>query len=85
MNKKEWEDCGYHFIRGVFMYVGKVVIITVLILVFYGVVIQKTDDTDFSRWKRSGLRIHTDAKTGQQYLSNGRGLTPRLGYQAKGG
>jgi hypothetical protein len=37
------------------------------------------DDTDASKWNRSGMRIHTDAKTGVQYLSTaGGGLTPRL-------
>ena len=36
------------------------------------------DDTDGA--ERSGLRLHTDHKTGLQYLSTGRGggLTPRL-------
>lgn len=31
------------------------------------------DDTDASRWHRSGLRVLTDAKTGIQYLSDGKG------------
>jgi len=31
------------------------------------------DDTDASRWKPSGLKPLTDAKTGVQYLSDGNG------------
>lgn len=31
------------------------------------------DDTDVSSWERSGLRVHTDALTGIQYLSDGKG------------
>jgi hypothetical protein len=38
-----------------------------------------TDDSDFDGWHRSGLKVHTDAKTGIQYLSDGHGgLVPRL-------
>ena len=38
-----------------------------------------TDDTDISGWNRSEIGLHTDAKTGLQYLTgkNG-GITPRL-------
>jgi hypothetical protein len=31
------------------------------------------DDSDKDGWQRSGLTIHTDAKTGIQYLSDGHG------------
>lgn len=31
------------------------------------------DSTDRSSWVRSGLRLHIDAKTGVQYLSDGNG------------
>jgi len=31
------------------------------------------DDTDQDGWRRSGLKVHTDAKTGIQYLSDGNG------------
>lgn len=38
-----------------------------------------TDDSDLSGWRRSGLVIHTDYKTGLQYLrAPDGGLTPRL-------
>ena len=31
------------------------------------------DDSDHDAWNRSGLTIHTDAKTGVEYLSDGQG------------
>jgi hypothetical protein len=31
------------------------------------------DDSDRSRWERSGLAVKTDHKTGVQYLSDGKG------------
>ena len=43
----------------------------------------QTDDTDKSFFKRSGLSLYTDYKTGFQYLGNGRSLTPRLDAQGK--
>jgi hypothetical protein len=36
------------------------------------------NDSDQSSWSHSGMDILTDAKTGCQYLSHDRGLTPRL-------
>lgn len=36
------------------------------------------DDTDASGWKRSGLRLYVDHKTGVQYVSNGRSLVVRV-------
>jgi len=41
------------------------------------------DDTDASGWRRSGMDILTDAKTGLQYLAHGHSLTPRLGNDRK--
>ena len=42
------------------------------------------DDTDVSATKRSGMRLHTDALTGCQYLAaNGGGITPRLDASGK--
>lgn len=48
-------------------------------------IIWKTDDTDISRFKRSGLSVYTDNKTGLQYLSHGMfgSLTPRLDESGK--
>ena len=33
--------------------------------------IYPTDNSDVSRWHRSGLRVHVDAKTGVNYVSSG--------------
>ena len=45
---------------------------------------QPTDSTDISRSQRSGLKLHTDAMTGCQYLStSGGGITPRLDSQGR--
>lgn len=39
----------------------------------------KKNTTDISRWKRSGMIVLTDHKTGLQYLKAvGGGITPRL-------
>jgi hypothetical protein len=43
-----------------------------------------TDDSDFNGWARSGLVIHTDYKTGVQYLkAPGGAITPRLDADGK--
>lgn len=64
-----------------------VVLALVTALVFGLSVISKwqpTDSTDISRTDRSGLKLHTDAMTGCQYLStSGGGITPRLDSQGK--
>lgn len=44
----------------------------------------ETDDSDLSRFKRSGLKLHTDYKTGCQYFSSSRGgVYPRLDRNGK--
>ena len=63
--------------------IGRVVLIAIVLLVafrflqgFFG---WGLDDSDIDSGNRSGLRVHTDAKTGVQYLSTGTGgVTPRL-------
>lgn len=59
-----------------------VVLALVTVMVFGLSVVSKwqpTDSTDFSTSDRSGLKLHTDAMTGCQYLStSGGGITPRL-------
>ena len=39
--------------------------------------------TDVSALRRSGMTLFVDARTGCQYLSAGRGLTPRLDETGK--
>ena len=42
------------------------------------------DDTDKHAFKRSGMYLYTDYKTGLQYLGDKRGgITPRLDLQGK--
>jgi hypothetical protein len=36
-------------------------------------ILSPTDDSDYGRFNRSDLKVHTDAKTGIQYLSDGHG------------
>lgn len=43
-----------------------------------GALLYPIDDSDKSRFDRSGFRIYTDHKTSLQYISSGGCLTPRL-------
>lgn len=54
--------------------------IILTILVGWGLnYFRDTDSTDIDAYNRSGMAIHTDAKTGIQYLStSGGGLTVRV-------
>ena len=61
----------------------------ILGIIIITIIIQKTfhndtDDSDFNADNRSGLKVHTDALTGVQYLSDERGgLTPRIDSTGK--
>lgn len=57
--------------------VGAIVLASLLVLP------GPVDDTDASALQRSGLSLYIDARTGCQYLSTGRGLTPRLNENGK--
>ena len=75
------EKIGYEFANGVACCIGKLIIIGFLIMLIikcsgYGV-----DDSDVNSWNRSGLKIHTDAKTGIEYLSDGHGGFVRREYR----
>ena len=60
------------------------VIMSLGIISYIAIGRRPTDDSDFSAQQRSGLRVHTDAKTGVQYLSTLEGgLTPRLTAEGK--
>ena len=68
---------GYDFAKGAFTYMGKIFIYIIILTLLFNLC-RKTwglgmDDSDTSKWERSGLRIHTDHKTGLQYLSDGNG------------
>lgn len=67
-------ESGRHWVNMAFY---AVIAITVLSIAFS--FFSPTDSTDYSRTDRSGLKLHTDAMTGCQYLStSGGGITPRL-------
>lgn len=75
MTAKEQE--GYELAKGALLYIARVGLITWLFIfvankacVWFGL---GMDDSDIDSRHRSGLRIHTDARTGVQYLSDGRG------------
>ena len=68
---------GYNFAKGAVTYLCRCFLYVVAVLFLahlarnyfaWGI-----DDSDFSGWKRSGLQLHTDAKTGIQYFSDGKG------------
>ena len=84
MLTKEWQKIGHDLANGACWYLAKIILLAGLMLYLYGGLIKGIDDSDISKWKRSGLKIHTDARTGVQYLSDGHGgLTPRLQKQYK--
>ena len=68
---------GYDFAKGLLICVGKFAALgwlTILaITLFANWLAIGVDDSDRDAWHRSGLTIHTDAKTGVQYLSDGKG------------
>lgn len=60
--------------QAIFILCAVILLITTAFNLFdYG-----TDDTDYSGFNRSGMSLHTDAKTGLQYLSKNGALIPRL-------
>lgn len=63
-------------------YIHKLFLITVIVFILMAVYTHftnKRDSTDFAEGPRSGMRLHTDAFTGCQYLSfPSGGVTPRL-------
>lgn len=55
-----------------------------IIFLFVGGIERPTDDSDKDADNRSNLIVHTDYKTGVQYLSTrGGGITPRLDKDGK--
>lgn len=73
----DWKKVGEGLMDGAFNSVGKFVMLYLLVVfalwLFGGISGVTTDDTDASSWHRSGFRIMTDARTGLQYLSDGKG------------
>ena len=76
---KEYEKYGYCFAKGVAKFICHLAIYLFFILMAWTFLVQPVDNSDSSRWRRSGLRIHVDNKTGLQYFSTSSGgLAPRL-------
>ena len=74
---------GYDFAKGIGQYLSRWIFTALIILGLFAFIRNQfgrgLDDSDKDGWNRSGLRIHTDAKTGIQYLATKDGaLTPRL-------
>lgn len=68
---------GYDFTLGCMRCLGKYLIIGWLLVTGYNLARNSfawgLDDSDRDGRNRSGLAVHTDAKTGVQYLSDGKG------------
>lgn len=76
-------NIGKHFTDGVIDSLLPWVILATIAFIALGWIYEglgiEENDSDKSRWDRSGLVVHTDYKTGVEYLSDGHGgLTPRL-------
>jgi len=71
------ENDGYNFALGFCKYAARLVIIGLIggAAMWVGISIfgVGVDSTDESGWHRSGLRVHKDALTGIEYLSDGKG------------
>ena len=71
------EKTGYEFAQGAIKCCAELFAYTICILLIYwlfrGLFGWDLDDSDQSSRLRSGLTVHTDAKTGVQYLSDGHG------------
>lgn len=71
------------YTHGVVMYLcgflSKLIVTIIIIASLLALSGFNKDSTDTSNWHRSGMRLYTDAATGVQYLSDGKGgLTPRI-------
>lgn len=75
--KVDWKKVGEGLMDGFINSAGKFFILWLLVVfalwIFGGISGVTVDDSDASSWKRSGFKIMTDARTGLQYLSDGKG------------
>jgi len=73
------QKIGFEFAKGVFFFIFYLYFATYILLFMYNGFIRNIDDTDLTRWKRSGVKVKIDYGTGIQYLESRTGyLTPRL-------
>ncbi len=78
IRKRAIVDFAKWMTEGVMLFIGMLVLLAYglrLVLNLAGIGV---DDSDLNGLHRSGLQLHTDYKTGVQYLSNGRMLIPRV-------
>lgn len=75
--KVDWKKVGEGLMDGAMNSVGKLLLIYLVVVfvlwLWSGISGVTTDDSDTDSWHRSGFRIMTDARTGLQYLSDGKG------------
>lgn len=86
--EKALQNDGYHITIGVLncLYHRIGTLLTVFIVISFLTKLTgcSVDYTDQDKWNRSGLKPLTYAKTGIQYLSDGKGgITPRLEATSK--
>jgi len=73
------QKVGFEFAKGVLFLIFYLYIATYILLFVYNGFIKNIDETDLTRWKRSGVKLRIDYGTGVQYLESRTGyLTPRL-------
>lgn len=80
------KQLGYDFAEGVIECLAKYIVLVYVILIVFALTRNwlelGTDDSDKNGFQRSGLRVHTDALTGIQYLSDGHGGLVRREYHS---
>ena len=77
LKKLPARELGRQMMRGACSYLADAGLVWLCLMVIYMVIRNSlalgTDSTDASGWARSGLTVLTDAKTGVEYLSDGKG------------
>lgn len=86
--QKEAEEKGYYMAKGAISCVAHILTVAAVIVfackIFIDAFSLFTDDTDYNGWLRSGMSLHTDYKTGVQYLTTpSGGITVRIQPQTK--
>lgn len=69
----EFRKIGRELCKGVLDIICTWIVVGILLSLAWSFFIQPVDDSDVSRYDRSGLKILTDNKTGQQYLTTSKG------------
>ena len=71
LNNKELE--GYELMKGAIICFSLMVVCGLILMFVFALTLKPIDNSDFSKYKRSGFKILTDYKTGTEYLSDGHG------------